>query len=141
MNSISLVSKESNGSVILVAILFFVCHFSSLDASVLNGDCVNASSRFHRRHELSFQKDDLLCNSAVVFFPIFLRRRGVYARAHIPLWKVEVSAYYLATYVEKRPYRSPPRCRSATISCSVSMRVKRVVSRKPSRSRIQFAFH
>jgi len=52
---------------------------SSLDASALNDDCVNASNYSHRWHELSFQKDDLLCNPAVVFFLFFLRR-GACAR-------------------------------------------------------------
>jgi len=48
-----------------------------------------------------------------LFFSYFLTARRV--RACILLWKVEVSVYYLTTYVEKRPYHSSPRCRSATI--------------------------
>lgn len=50
-----------------------------------------------------------------LFFSYFLTTRHAHARARILLWKVEVSTYYLVTYVEKRPYRSSPRCRSATI--------------------------
>ncbi|KAL0126136.1 hypothetical protein PUN28_004926 [Cardiocondyla obscurior] len=34
----------------------------------------------------------------------------------IKIKSIEVLAHYLATYVEKRPYHSPPRCRSAVLS-------------------------
>lgn len=99
-------------------------------------DCVNASNRFHRRYDnCRFRKTTSYATSSL-FFSYFSYgearvRPCARASAYSSLESRGLAAYYLATYVEKRPYRSSPTRRFVTIRAPSA----RVVSRKLSRSR------